>query len=65
MSNVVRSFGLWRDLQSGAIPWTTAAGVVAAFLLGVFIVFGVGIAGAEVLHNAAHDTRHGLAFPCH
>lgn len=40
------------------------AAAVAA-VLGVVLVFGVGFAHPEMLHNAAHDTRHTLAFPCH
>lgn len=40
-------------------------GVVAALLAGVFVVFMAGFAGASVLHEAAHNTRHSLAFPCH
>ncbi|MGH6719536.1 MAG: CbtB domain-containing protein [Alphaproteobacteria bacterium] len=39
--------------------------VLAAALLGLFIVFGVGFAPIEVVHNAAHDTRHSIFFPCH
>ena len=35
------------------------------FLLGTFLLFGVGFAQSEVLHNAAHDTRHAMIFPCH
>jgi cobalt transporter subunit CbtB len=37
----------------------------AAVLLGGFILYGVGFAGADVLHNAAHDSRHAITFPCH
>ena len=33
--------------------------------LGLFIVGFVGFSHLEVVHNAAHDTRHSLAFPCH
>lgn len=36
-----------------------------AFLVGSFLVLGVGFAHSEVIHNAAHDSRHSLAFPCH
>ena len=47
----------------------TRAGVViqasAAILLGLFVVGMVGFSQADVLHNAAHDTRHSNAFPCH
>ena len=38
---------------------------LAAILLGVFILYGVGFAGADVLHNVAHDSRHAITFPCH
>ncbi|MBY0611502.1 MAG: CbtB-domain containing protein [Beijerinckiaceae bacterium] len=37
----------------------------AAILLGVFVIGMVGFSQASVLHNAAHDTRHSNAFPCH
>ena len=40
-------------------------GLMAALLFGVFVVFVAGFAGASVLHEAAHNTRHSLAFPCH
>jgi cobalt transporter subunit CbtB len=45
-------------------PERVATGLVAA-LLGVFMLFGVGFAHSEVLHNAAHDTRHAITVPCH
>lgn len=38
---------------------------LSAAALGVLILFVVGFAQPEVLHNAAHDTRHALATPCH
>lgn len=41
----------------------TAAAVAA--LLGAVLLFGVGFAQAELLHNAAHDSRHAFTFPCH
>lgn len=33
--------------------------------LGFFLLWGAGFAEADRLHNAAHDSRHSLAFPCH
>ena len=42
-----------------------AIGAFSALLLGVFMVFMVGFAGAEIVHEAAHNTRHSIAFPCH
>ncbi|VAW10047.1 hypothetical protein MNBD_ALPHA09-1505 [hydrothermal vent metagenome] len=38
---------------------------VAAGLLGLFILWGTGFAQPDALHNAAHDTRHAFALPCH
>jgi cobalt transporter subunit CbtB len=29
------------------------------------LIFITGFAHPQVLHNGAHDTRHGLSFPCH
>ncbi|SHE23324.1 CbtB domain-containing protein [methanotrophic endosymbiont of Bathymodiolus puteoserpentis (Logatchev)] len=37
----------------------------AAAALGIVILFGVGFAPMDMAHNAAHDTRHSVAFPCH
>ena len=34
-------------------------------LFGLFLVYGVGFAHPEAIHNAAHDARHSFAFPCH
>jgi len=36
-------------------------------LMGTLLIFVVGFAqGASgFLHNAAHDTRHAVTFPCH
>ena len=37
----------------------------AAALLGVFLLWGAAFVPLPTLHDAAHDTRHGFAFPCH
>lgn len=39
--------------------------IVLALLLGAFLVVGAGLAGSDVIHNAAHDARHAMGFPCH
>lgn len=36
-----------------------------AAVLGVFLIAGAGFAHIDVVHNAAHDSRHSFAFPCH
>ncbi|MHA1164013.1 MAG: CbtB domain-containing protein [Alphaproteobacteria bacterium] len=41
-----------------------ATGVVT-LLLGVFMLYGVAFAHSDILHNAAHDTRHAITVPCH
>lgn len=38
---------------------------VFAALLGGFLIWGVGFSHIDVIHNAAHDTRHSIGFPCH
>jgi cobalt transporter subunit CbtB len=43
----------------------TRIAAALAGLLGLFLLWGVGFSQIPVLHNAAHDTRHSLAFPCH
>lgn len=39
--------------------------LLGALLFGATVLYGVGFASADVAHNAAHDTRHAFAFPCH
>ena len=41
------------------------AQLAGTIVLGLVILYGVGFAYTEVAHNAAHDTRHAFAFPCH
>jgi cobalt transporter subunit CbtB len=36
-----------------------------AALLGVFVIGFAGFSQIEALHNAGHDYRHSMAFPCH
>ncbi len=38
---------------------------VLFFLAGLTLVTVLGLGQAHTLHNAAHDTRHSLGFPCH
>jgi cobalt transporter subunit CbtB len=51
---------------SGASARSEALGaaVFAAFL-GAFLIWDVGFSPIDIVHNAAHDTRHSSAFPCH
>ncbi len=51
-------------LRASSRSETFIAAVMAA-LLGAFLVWGVGFSHSDVLHNAAHDARHSIGFPCH
>ncbi len=55
-------------MKQSAARVTRRDAMVAAFLallFGSVLVFGAGLAGSEVIHNAAHDWRHSMGFPCH
>ncbi len=53
------------ELQTTQLAAGRLAACAAAFALGLALIFLVGFAQPTVLHNAAHDSRHALAFPCH
>ena len=50
--------------QEGARSEALRAALIA-LTLGATIIFTVGFANSATLHDAAHDTRHAMAFPCH
>ena len=50
-------------LPSSRLEATKAAAV--ALVLGFGLVWLAGFAYPESAHDAAHDTRHALSFPCH
>ncbi len=37
----------------------------SSMLLGAMLIYVAGFSHLAVAHNAAHDTRHSAAFPCH
>ena len=39
--------------------------ILFAAILGIAVLFVSGFANHESVHNAAHDSRHTFAFPCH
>lgn len=47
-----------------SISQRAAAGLISLFL-GATMVFTVGLSHISAVHNAAHDTRHAIGFPCH
>ncbi len=54
---------LSRPIASSGI--SKLAQAATAVFFGVMIVGFVGFSHLEAVHNAAHDTRHANAFPCH
>jgi cobalt transporter subunit CbtB len=38
---------------------------ISAMFLGACLVYFAGFSHIDAVHNAAHDTRHSAAFPCH
>ncbi|MCZ6496714.1 MAG: CbtB-domain containing protein [Alphaproteobacteria bacterium] len=52
--------GAWARTHSQHL----SAGLIAV-LLGSFLLLGTGFAHSDLLHDAAHDVRHGFTFPCH
>ncbi|MEK6712297.1 MAG: CbtB domain-containing protein [Nitrospinota bacterium] len=49
-----------------AARWRAAlAPSLAALFLGLALVAAAGFAGSEAIHEAAHDARHAIGFPCH
>jgi len=51
------------ETEAGRIAGLGSA--IVATLLGAFLILGAGFAPISAVHNAAHDSRHAFAFPCH
>jgi cobalt transporter subunit CbtB len=50
--------------NSTAVSTRLTAGLICLFI-GAAMIFVVGLSDISVAHNAAHDTRHSIGFPCH
>jgi cobalt transporter subunit CbtB len=44
---------------------TNLMSILFVAILGAGMVFVVGMAQSQTLHDAAHDLRHATGFPCH
>jgi cobalt transporter subunit CbtB len=53
------------SVQPSVSQNTNLLQTLSAMAFGVVVLFTVGFAPMDVAHNAAHDARHSLAFPCH
>ena len=54
--------------QAGLLTKDRAEALRAAFIAAIIgggLIFLTGFAHSQTIHNGAHDTRHGLSFPCH
>ncbi len=52
------------NISTRAMSERATAGIASLFL-GISMVFMVGLSHISAVHNAAHDTRHAIGFPCH
>jgi len=52
-------------LSAGTTSASRLTQLCFAAFLGLFIVGFAGLSQVSAVHNAAHDVRHSLAFPCH
>jgi cobalt transporter subunit CbtB len=59
MSTLIRSVAL-PDARRDALRYG-----IAAILLGALFVGVTGFAPLQAIHDAAHNTRHAISFPCH
>ena len=51
--------------QGLAAQRTALLPILAAAVAGFALVWLAGLSQAAALHDAAHDARHSIAFPCH
>jgi cobalt transporter subunit CbtB len=54
-----------RALESAPTALSRLIQLALAGLVGAFVIGFAGFAHLEAAHNAAHDYRHSVAFPCH
>ncbi len=54
-----------RQTQVGTRETSKLLQALAAALLGIGLFVGVALSHPAAVHNAAHDSRHGIAVPCH
>ena len=52
-------------LRGAELTAVRALSIFMAALLGAFIIGGVGFSHIAAVHNASHDYRHSMGFPCH
>ncbi|WP_339473303.1 CbtB domain-containing protein [Pseudomonas fluorescens] len=64
--SIITSTGSNTDkISSTATLIQRLTAAIFASILGAGLVYFAGFSHIEAVHNAAHDTRHSAAFPCH
>ena len=52
-------------ISAGARADAGLATLLFVAFAGAALIFAAGFANPAVLHDAAHDARHSVGFPCH
>jgi cobalt transporter subunit CbtB len=63
--SIISSTGHSTNTSSTTTLTQRLTAAVCASILGACLVYFAGFSHIEAVHNAAHDTRHSAAFPCH
>jgi len=64
-SSNTASTSMATDIAQPATGVSQYTAAVLAAAVGIMLLFIAGFAETGVLHNAAHDSRHSVVFPCH
>jgi len=51
--------------QTKSLTISATLQIVAASLIAIVVLYGVGFNEMDIAHNSAHDARHAAVFPCH
>jgi cobalt transporter subunit CbtB len=51
--------------ETASLDISRVAPVIAALIVGAFLLLAAGFSHSNTIHNAAHDARHAFAVPCH
>lgn len=64
MQYEARVAGLQQTVEASK-PVARPIQVFAALMLGMSMLYIAGFMESSTVHNAAHDMRHTIGFPCH
>jgi cobalt transporter subunit CbtB len=65
MSHLISVSQLRLDQVDAVRSLAKVAPALTAVFLGLVVLFCVGFAQPLTIHNATHDSRHAIGFPCH